>query len=64
MYAHRMKRRYDSKKKMALRRGRTTAADLIHAKRLQLRQYEALVDSGAATEWTRAKIATLKLELT
>jgi hypothetical protein len=62
--AHRSKKRYDSKRKVALRRGRIPGSDLRRHKALQLSQYEAVLAAGGGTDWTRAKVAALKLELT
>ena len=62
--AHRSKKRYDSKRKIALRRGRVPDSDLRRHKALQLAQYEGVLAAGGGTDWTRAKVATLKLELT
>jgi hypothetical protein len=62
--AHRSSKRYDSKKKIAERRGRVPASDARRHKALQLRQYEAVLAAGGGTDWTRAKVEALKLELT
>ena len=64
MAAHRSSKRYDSKKKIAERRGRVPASDLRRAKALQLQQYEAVLAAGGGTDWTRAKVEALRLELT
>jgi len=39
-------------------------SDLRRHKALQLSQYEAVLAAGGGTDWTRAKVAALKLELT
>jgi hypothetical protein len=61
--AHRSARRYDTRKKIALR-GRTPAeSDRWRHKVLQLEQYEAVIAAGGGTDWTRQKVADLRLEL-
>ena len=64
MAAHRSAKRYDSKKKVSERRGRVPESDVRRHKTLQLRQYEDVIAAGGGTDWTRAKVEALRLELT
>ena len=61
--AHRSKRRHATKAQQSARRGRGTDGEVLRHKKLQLRQYEQIVADGGGTDWTRSKIASLRLEL-